>query len=139
MAIKALTPLKLTTMNSSTPGNPTMQAMASNTAVYVDVGDIDASRMIFVVTKLASGANSDSSETLTLEPSTIAHQYSANGLGNLSINISSVPHSTNPTGEELNCCFIGPFETARFKDSNGRINITCTNADNLGAIGVILI
>lgn len=135
----AITVCKMTSMNSSVYANPTMAAFGSNTGLYIDVNNVDASRMILVVTKLASGANSDSSERIRIKASTVDKQFSANELGDLVIEVSSTPHSTKPTGEELTCSFYGPFETARFKDSDGRINIESTNADNIGAIGAILI
>ena len=135
----AITPLRLTTANSSVCGNPTMVTVGSATNSYIDCRNIDASRMILVVTKLASGANSATNEVLTIKDGDSKAGYSAYALGDLKIEVSSVPHSTKPTGVELNCTFIGPFETARFKDSDGYIKINTTRGQNLGAIGAILI
>ena len=135
----AITPLRLTTANSSVCCNPAVIEVGSATNSYIDCRHIDASRMILVVTKLASGANSATNEVLTIKDGDSKVNYSGYGLGDLVIEVSSVPHSTKPSGLELNCSFIGPFETARFKDSDGFIKINTTRGQNLGAIGAILI
>ena len=135
----AITVLKMTTINSSVAVNPTMAVAGTATGLYIDCRHIDAGKMILVVTKLASGANSATNEILTIEDGDSKAGYSNYGLGDLKIEISSVPHSTKPTGLELNCCFVGPFESARFKDSDGYIKVLTTRGANVGAVGAILI
>ena len=139
MARNPVTVLKLTTMNSSVPGNPTMAAVSTGTGIYIDCSNIDASKMILVVTRTASGTNAASAANITIEDGDSKQGFSAYKLGDLKIALSSIPHSTKPTAVELNCQFIGPFETARFKDSDGHIKVNCTNATNISAIGAILI
>ena len=137
----AITVLKMTTANSSVSATPTLQAVDTDTGAYVDVGDIDASRMILVFTKTDSGANTSSKEYITIDVSATARQFSAQQLGDLTIEVSSAAVCTaSPAAmNKSNLVFAGPFETARFKDSNGRINISATNGTNISAVGAILI
>ena len=136
MARAAITVLKMTTANSSVSAVPTMAAVDSDTGAYVDVNNIDASKVLFVFQKTASGANSASEEYITIEDGDSKIGFSAYKLGDLTIDISSA--YANVVGS-CNLVFAGPFETARFKDSDGHIKINCTNATNVGYMGAILI
>lgn len=136
MARNAITALKLTTANSSVSCMPTMRTVDTNTGAYLDVNNIDASKVIFVFSKTATGANTASGERITIEDGDSKAGYSAYKLGDLTIDVhASLRNVTNVS----NLAFAGPFETARFKDSDGHIKINCTNATNVGSVGAIFI
>lgn len=132
MAYSAITVCKMTTVNSSISVVPTLTAVStvSSGGAYIDCRNVDASKMILVVKKSASGANTASKDRFRILDGDSKAGYTNYGLGNLVIDMSS-------DAEDL--CFAGPFETARFKDSDGRIDITCTRGTNVGFIGAILI
>jgi hypothetical protein len=136
MARNAITVLKLTTANSSVSCVPTMRSLDTLTGAYVDVNNIDASKLILVFQKTASGANTSSGEFVTIEDGDSKIGFSAYKLGDLTIEISS--DYENVVGS-CNLIFAGPYETARFKDSDGHIKINATNATNVGYVGAILI
>lgn len=143
MARNAITVLTMTTMNSSVSAIPTLQAVDTATGAYVDCRNIDATKMILVFTKTASGANSATNEIISIEDGDSKAGYSAYVLGDLKIEIDSDAVSdASDTAEEnvvSNLIFAGPFETARFKDSDGRIKINATRGANIAAMGAILI
>ena len=139
MARTAVTVLKLTTANSSVSAIPTMTILASNTGAYIDCNYIDASRMILVFNRTVSGTNAASAQNITIEDGDSKAGYSAYKLGDLAINISS--NGRGSAGKDTVCgtVFVGPLETARFKDSDGYIKITCTNGTNIATVGAIFI
>ena len=141
MARTAVTVLKLTTANSSVSAIPTMTILASNTGAYIDCKNIDASRMILVFNRTVSGTNAASAENITIEDGDSKAGYSAYKLGDLKIAIASNGRATLPTAANVacGCVFVGPFETARFKDSDGHIKINATNAQNIASVGAIFI
>ena len=128
----AVTVCKMTTMNSSKSVTPTLTAMAtaSTAGVYIDCKNLDASKMILIIQKTATGANSASKEHVMILDGDSKAGYSGFAKGNLTIDIAS---------GAADVAYAGPFETARFKDSLGNIEITCTNGTNVAAIGAILI
>ena len=136
MARNAVTPLSMTTANSSVTKLPTMQAVDTSTGIYIDVSNKDASRMILVFQKTATGANTASGEYITIEDGDSKAAYSGFLLGDLTIEVSSL--CRNVAGVS-NLAFAGPIETARFKDSDGYIKVNCTNATNVGYVGAIII
>ena len=135
----AITVCKMTTVNSSTPVTPTLAQIDNATGLYIDCKHIDASRMILVFTRDASGAITSSEERVTVLHGGDTAGYSGYALGNLNINALAALHSTQPATGEVNCHLAGPFETARFKDSDGYIKILNTNNTGVKAIGAILI
>lgn len=141
MARNAVTVLKLTTENSSVSAIPTMQAVNTDTGIYIDVNNIDASKMILVFTRTVSGTLANSDDNITIEDGDSKVGYSAYKLGDLKINIDSDGRGTAPTAGNAVCgaVFCGPFETARFKDSDGHIKVNTTNAQNIAAVGAIFI
>ena len=128
----AVTLCKMTNMNSSISVVPTMTAMAtvSTGGVYIDCNNLDASKMIIVIQKTASGANTASKDRFRILDGDSKAGYSGFTKGNLIIDIAS---GAAPFA------YAGPFETARFKDSMGNIEITCTRGTNVAAIGAIFI
>lgn len=80
---------------------PAAQGVDTSTAAYVDVGDVDASKLIFEVS--STGAATGFVQ---------AGDFTASGIGN---------YKVTSTGEKT--YFLGPFETARFKDDDGHINL----------------
>ena len=88
---------------------------SSSTGVYVDCNDIDASKIVFRCVASDSAA-------ATFK----AGMYSAEGVGDLKI--SSTAADT---------VFVGPLETARFKDTDGYINVLGSSAaDSVGNYSV---
>jgi len=127
----------MTTVNSSVSAVPTLTSIDSLTGVYIDMNNIDASRVVFVFQKTASGALTATAERVTVLDGDSKIAFSAYKLGNLTINIAS--GYENLVGSP-NLVFAGPFETARFKDSDGRIKINATlGGQNIGYVGAILI
>jgi len=136
----AITVLKMTTVNSSVAVSPTLAEIDTDTGLYIDCRHIDASKMILIMAKETSGAGSATQDSIHILDGDSKANYTAYGLGNLRIMLASL-HCTSPktTDQEINVCFAGPFETARFKDSNGRIDITALNGINVACVGAILI
>ncbi len=102
--------------------------------IVFDVDGVDASKMIILVAQNGTIANavwvgtSDSRSSHT----SMAYPYSAGGLPRLKIattacddaNIKNRFQSTQGADSEvMGIIAIGPFETARFKDSDGNINV----------------
>ena len=141
MARNGVTVIKLSTANSSTPKLVTMQAVDTDTGCYIDCNNIDASKVILVVTMTDSGANTASANNIEVQNGGANSNYSNRTLGDLAIDMSSAVVCTRPATAmtAVNAQFVGPFETARFKDSQGYINVNCTNGTNIAAIGAIFI
>lgn len=137
----AITVLKLTTANSSVSAIPTMAPIDTDTGVYIDCSNLDASKMILVFTRTVSGTAAASANNIAVKNGDSIAGYSAYELGDLAIAISSNGRGTAPVAgnEECPIVFVGPFETARFKDSDGRIAIQCSNGGNIAAVGAIMI
>ena len=123
---------KMTSMNSSVSVTPTLTAMATVSigGVYIDCNNLDASKMILIIQKTATGANTASKDYVAILDGDSKAGYSGFAKGNLAIDVTS---------GAADVVYAGPFETARFKDSMGNIEITCTNGTNVAAIGAILI
>ena len=143
MARAAITALKLTTVNSSVSLCPTMAAVGSATGAYLDVNNIDASKVIFVFTKGASATlHNACGDKVIVKHGGDSAGYSAYGIGNLTFNLSSdgAASGAKATMHRSNLIFAGPFETARFKDEDGYIKIDpATNGVNCETIGAIFI
>ncbi len=110
MATK-ITPLEPSRNGQSdayTPGTTEGTEVDTSTGAYVDVGGEDASKLVLLV-----------SSTDTASCYIEAGMYTAKGIGNLKI---------SSTGELAYVA--GPFETARFKDSDGYINIIGDTGSN---------
>ena len=128
----AVTVCKMTSMNSSVSVTPTLTAVStvSTGGVYINCNNIDASKMILIIQKTATGGNTASHDRFRILDGDSKVAYSGYGKGNLVIDITSGAKDV---------VYAGPFETARFKDSLGNIEITCTRGTNVAAIGAILI
>lgn len=85
--------------------------LSSTAAVTIDVSTVDASKLLILLDRPADATN----PTIVIEDGA---EYSAGAVGNISI-------LTTAAGEYA----IGPIETARFKDSAGKINITKSTTD----------
>jgi len=135
----AVTVLKLTTANSSVSAIPTMAAIDTDTGIYIDCNNIDASKMILVFTRTVSGTKAASADNIAIKDGDSKAGYSAYKLGDLAINISS--NGRGSAGKDTVCgtVFVGPLETARFKDSDGYMKITCPNGTNIATVGAIFI
>ena len=143
MARAAVTILKMTTINSSVTAIPTLAAVDTATGAYIDVSNVDASKMLLIFQKDASATlHNACGDKVIIKDGDSKVGYSAYTLGNLTLNLSSDQSGSTPsTGlGEANICFAGPFETARFKNSYGRIIVDpSTNGVNVSFVGAILI
>ena len=83
---------------------------------YLDVSDLDGSKVLFFAKQAG-----DSAETIDVK----SGYYSAEGIGDYSF-------ETTGAGEYI----LGPFETARFKDSNGYINFRAGSSGSTSVINV---
>ena len=139
----AVTVCKMTSMNSSVSVTPTLTAVStvSTGGVYINCNNIDASKMILIIQKTATGGNTASHDRFRILDGDSKAGYSAYKLGDLKIAIASNGRATKPTAANVacGCVFVGPFETARFKDSDGHIKINATNAQNIASVGAIFI
>jgi len=95
--------------NAQTKDIEALTDVDTDTAAYVDVSDVDASKMILHV-------NYSGNDTGAIYKLKSGSEYSAEGVGDLSI--------VHDTGGDT--FFIGPVETSRFKDSDGYINVEAT-------------
>jgi len=134
MAANAITVLKMTTMNSSVAVAPTMQAVDTDTGAYLDVSKLDGSRVIFIIERTATNVAGDSLTGVKVKDGDSKAAFSGYTQGDLTIYAGSTARAASGPFE-----FIGPFETARFKDSDGYIDLTCTFATNTAKIGAIII
>lgn len=135
MARATISICKLTTANSSVALIPTMAAITTVAAnsPMINVKTEKADRLILIVEKTASGANTATKQIITIldgYQTGASHGYSAHAQNDLEIVISSAAK---------NYAVCGPFETARFKDSDGYIKINATRGSNIASIGAILI
>lgn len=120
--------------NSSTPAQLSWLLMTSGGANnYIDVDGLDGSKIIFLVahesTKVAAGSTiyigtSDSATTR----SAAANLYSGAGLNRMKLKLAKATKGsayakfrTTATTRTVSMSVLGPFETARFKDSDGYI------------------
>ena len=129
-------PLKWTSLDSG----------ANN--VYFDVNGVDADKMVILGVGHSTEycqwwiGTSDSRSSGGGGLGTKAYPYSAGRLGRLRLRNSTIApdaqnrskfKSTFADTEVLAIYVMGPFETARFKDSNGRINV-CRGVTTAGAV-----
>jgi len=136
MAVAATTIHKLS-YNSSTPISLEWSSLATDeNNVYLDVDGMDGSKVIFIVahetTDVAAGTTiligtSDSATTRSAS----AALFSAAGLNRMKLKLDKHAKATKyarfrSTGTTHLHVFdvLGPFETARFKDSDGHINVS---------------
>lgn len=119
-----------TSSYSSSPANIKWSSLASGeNNVYFDVNGIDASKLIILVANKESTAvtatcgkfyvgTSDSAAT----GSSKAYPYSASKLHRLQLRTTRVAAAAyQSTGAKIQVSVFGPFETARFKSSQGYI------------------
>ena len=123
---------KLSSMNSSVSVVPAMSVVSSvaTGGAYIDCRNIDASKMILIFKKTATGTNAANLNNVRILDGDSKAGFSGFTQGNLTIAIDS---------GAIDVAYAGPFETARFKDSNELIEISCSLGTNVAAIGAILI
>ncbi len=97
----------------------------TSTGVYVDVDGIDPSKLLLVFT---CSTKLDSGDTIVISAGT---DYSAVGQGDLDI----VPSGSTNAGTRF---YLSGLETARFKDSDDRINITVKSTEITAVEAVLL-
>jgi len=122
--------------NSSTPADIAWNTIATAVPTYIDVKGRDGSKVIFLVASGSTVPNAGStwyigtSDTATTGTSFIA-SYSARKLGRLKIKqpkyVKAKAQSkfrSSGTTKLYVVSALGPFETARFKDTDGFIYLT---------------
>lgn len=97
----------------------------TSTGVYLDIDGYDSSKILFVFT---CSTLLDSGDTITVSAGTA---YSAVGQGDLSL----VPSGSTESGTKW---YLSGLESARYKDSNDRINITAGTTE-ITAVEAILL
>ncbi len=116
MADTAISITELSVNSANSGGNA--QAISHTTGdYYIDVGGYDASKMVLVVT--AAGAS-----TAAFFKVKDGAQYSGGGVGDLTVTYD---------GDNM---FVGPLETARFKDSDGYIYLDNTDDSDTNVLSV---
>jgi len=127
-----ITVCKMSSMNSSKSVIPTMAVVSSvaTGGAYIDCSHMETSKMILIFKKTATGTNAATVNNVRILDGDSKAGYSGFARGNLTIAIDS---------GAIDVAYAGPFETARFKDSNGLIEISCSLGQNVAAIGAILI
>lgn len=121
----------ITAFNSSSPANVQWCALATEAGRHIDVSNVDAKKMILLVAADSTDQALDYihiGETDTGDGTNPS--YSAGELGALRVGCAKVTKGTayahlrsTATTHLKSLYVIGPFETARFKDSDGYINI----------------
>lgn len=137
--------------NSSSPGNLAWYNITTgNPSIYVDVTGKDASKLIFLVahetTKVGAGSTwyigcSDTDTTGTSDKA-----FSAGKLGRIKVKQAKYAKAKAQTAigrctsstRLVSIAMLGPFETARFKTTDGRIYLskgkTGSTASRIAAI-----
>ena len=103
--------------NSANSGGNAQAIGHSTGEYYVDVSDVDASKLVFFVT--AAGAS-----TAAFFKIKAGSEYSAGDLDDVTVTYDG------------NDMYIGPFETARFKDGSGYIKIDNTDDSDTNVLSV---
>lgn len=92
------------TLNEQSSAAPALVEVSTSTGDYtIDVDGKDGSKLILQVSK----AGADTGNTITLKAGS---EFSAVGLGDVTVIATD-------------SSFVGPFETARFKSTDGKIHI----------------
>lgn len=137
MAATAGTILKLTTAGSSSPGYLTFATLttAATSGVYFDLTGYKGDRVIFVADITATNvASASAANRVRINKGSTVSQFSHHLQGALNVQFTSNRAASARLG------YFGPYETARFKDSNDRITISCSAAGvNIKALAAILI
>lgn len=126
------TTVQALTYNSSTPTRLTWDAFTTGTNEYLNVNGKDGGKIILLIARESTVAGttyyvgcSDSATT----GSSYTNQYSANKLYRMKFKTSKAAKGntytrfrTSGTTKLVTIEALGPFETARFKDTDGYIN-----------------
>lgn len=120
--------------NSSTPVRLDWDTFTTGTNEYINVNGLDGSKVLLIVSRESTAfgttyyiGTSDSATTRSAS----AALFSAAGLNRLKIGTTAAVKAkaytkfrTTATTKLVSFEVLGPFETARFKDSDGYINFT---------------
>ncbi len=135
MAAIAITPLVLTTRDSTKSGQLTWSAVTTNPAsgAYLDLTGYKGNSIIIVATMTATNVTATLGGTVRVQATTNS-KFSGYGKGDLAVTLSSAVVDL-PGG----AIFMGPYDLSRFKDSNERIQLKCTRGNNIASFGAIII
>jgi hypothetical protein len=123
--------VSITAYNSSTPKGVQWVSLATEAGRHIDVNGVDSTKMILLVTADSTDqANDVIYIGCTDTDDSDTADYSAGKLNQMKVNCARVTKGTayaklrSTASTHLKSLYaIGPFETARFKDSDGYINI----------------
>ena len=127
----AATVASITAYNSTTAKNIGWTALATEAGRHIDVSGLDATKMILLV----KGDSTDQANDVIYIGATDTDDsdtanYSAGKLNQMKVNLAKVTKATafaacraTGTTHLQHIYAIGPFETARFMDTDGYINI----------------
>ena len=121
--------------NSSTPTNLRWRTFTTKGGWYADLNGAEGSKVIFLVaaesTAVSAGTTIYVGTSATADTrSAAAALYSGAGLNRMKLKVAKTTkassyarfHATGST-KLMHIAVLGPFETARFKDSDGYLNI----------------
>lgn len=144
MAASEVTPILLSrttglkqTMDAVTTGN--MVDMDSDTGFFVDLGDTtqvnEASKMILFISALSTRSTVGSIKV----KSSTNNPFSGSGIpdleAQLATGVQDIQLSTSGSTGDGSLSMIGPFETARYKDTDGHLNVEYdTGHDGIGVM-----
>ena len=126
MAANAIT-IDTLTKDASAGSVTTLAALDTDTGVYLDIEDKDFSKIVFL------GRRDSTTETASIVIG-VGTDFSGVSLGSLTVSLST---GTAETTQQVHV--IGPLDWSRFKDTDERINITCTGSTTVEAVGAIVL
>lgn len=133
MAAAELTPIVITratgvSYEATNLGNSNLITMDSDTGFYIDVGDTDqvndASRMVLFFSMADSRTTAGGVKIL----SSTNNPFSGSGVPDLAVNLDTAEDTSaldldTVSTAQVPVSVVGPLETARFKDTDGYINV----------------
>ena len=132
MAVAELTPLVLSRNAGRDLTTAYQVVMDSGTGAYIDYFDTDQNNQVGRMVLIA-GRDSGEGGTPTLRILTSTEQpFTGSGMDALEDNLSTETAGIADASDDR-ITFIGPFETARFVDTDGFINIEISTADTCGS------
>jgi hypothetical protein len=133
MAASELTPIIVTratglTYEGINVGNSNTVDFDSDTGFYIDIGDTtqanDASRMILMIAMADSRTTAGGIKIV----SSTNNPYTGSGISDLALNMDTAEDTSaldldTASTAQVPVSVFGPIETARFKDTDGYINV----------------
>ena len=123
MAAAAITALSFGGYSTAVAGKPTMAAISTATGAYLDIEAVKPADVILVVQRDATTKAANISVGA-------GEGFSEVDLGAKTVSLAT--HATEQTRYVV-------FQSARHRDSNDRINVTCTGSTAVLGVGAIIL